>query len=426
MWSGCGKPPGKAPADEPERTALLHIAEIRRVGLGVGCDKMNDRERALAILNYQPYDRLPIVHFGYWTETLEKWATEGHITVAQAAGCRDGNAIDRVLCARLGFDFGWGAAFGPNLRLQPGIRRRVVVEFPDGSRHVLNKDGAVVLEKPGIVSIPSEIDHLLKGRAEWERIFRPRLRYIESRLARAKVYTAHRTLRFDCGGREYLLAEEPAAPRGLWCGSLFGVIRNWLGVVGLSYLTVDDPALLEEMVGTVADLCYEGAVATLASGIAFDYAHFWEDICFKNGPLVNPRLFAKLVGPHYRRITRLLNDHGIGIVSLDCDGMIDWLLPIWLENGVNTMFPIEVGTWGASLAPWRAKYGRELRGVGGMDKRVFAHDYAAIDAEIARLEPLVALGGYIPCPDHRIPPDARWENVQYYCQRMRQVFGGCS
>jgi uroporphyrinogen decarboxylase len=37
-------------------------------------------------------------------------------------------------------------------------------------------------------------------------------------------------------------------------------------------------------------------------------------------------------------------------------------------------------------------------------------------------KPLVELGGYIPCPDHRIPPDAEWELVQYYCERMRRVF----
>jgi hypothetical protein len=58
-----------------------------------------------------------------------------------------------------------------------------------------------------------------------------------------------------------------------------------------------------------------------------------------------------------------------------------------------------------------------------MDKRVFARDRAAIDAEVQRLKPLIELGGYIPCPDHRIAPDAKWENVQYYCDRMRQVFG---
>jgi uroporphyrinogen decarboxylase len=112
------------------------------------------------------------------------------------------------------------------------------------------------------------------------------------------------------------------------------------------------------------------------------------------------------------------------LISLDCDGKIDALVPIWLENGVNTMFPIEVGIWNASIQPWRERYGRQIRGVGGMDKRVFAYDYAAVDAEIDRLKPLVDLGGYIPCPDHRIPPDARWENVQYYCEKLRRTFGG--
>lgn len=33
-------------------------------------------------------------------------------------------------------------------------------------------------------------------------------------------------------------------------------------------------------------------------------------------------------------------------------------------------------------------------------------------------------GGYLPCPDHRLASDAKWENVQYYCERMRTAFGG--
>ena len=128
-----------------------------------------------------------------------------------------------------------------------------------------------------------------------------------------------------------------------------------------------------------------------------------------------------MIGPHYRKITNLLKEHGVDIVSVDCDGWIDTLLPIWLENGVNTMFPIEVGTWNASIAPWREKYGKDLRGVGGMNKTVFARDYQAVDQEVERLRPLMELGGYIPCPDHRIAPDAKFENVQYYCEKMKSL-----
>ena len=178
-----------------------------------------------------------------------------------------------------------------------------------------------------------------------------------------------------------------------------------------------------EIIDTVGNLCYRLAERILEYGIRFEYAHFWEDICFKNGPLVRPEVFDELVGRHYRRLTELVNRHGIDIVSVDCDGCIDLLVPVWLKNGVNTMFPIEVGTWNASIRKWRELYGPTLRGVGGMDKRVFAHDRDAVDAEIERLKSLVALGGYIPCPDHRIAPDAKFELVQYYCRRFREVIG---
>ena len=176
-------------------------------------------------------------------------------------------------------------------------------------------------------------------------------------------------------------------------------------------------------IDTVATLALSVTDYLLRSGIQFDFGHFWEDICFNNGPLFPPALFAAKVGPWYRKITDLMASKGIDIVSLDCDGKIDALVPIWVANGVNTMFPIEVGTWQADIEPWRRQHGKTLRGVGGMDKRVFAADFTAIDAEIERLKPLVDLGGFIPCVDHRIPPDAVWDNVRYYCQQMRKGFG---
>jgi hypothetical protein len=195
-----------------------------------------------------------------------------------------------------------------------------------------------------------------------------------------------------------------------------------MGVEGVSYLYVDDEPLFREIVDTVGDLCYRSTELALSAGNLFDFAHFWEDICYKNGPLVSPAVFREYVGPHYKRITDLVNSKGIDIISLDCDGWIDALIPVWADNGVNTMFPIEVGTWNASILPWRKKYGKGLLGVGGMNKTVFSRDRAAVDTEVERLKPLVALGGYIPCPDHRIAPDAKWDLVQYYCDRMRKAF----
>lgn len=383
---------------------------------------MNDRQRTMAILHYQDYDRLPVVHFGFWRETLEKWAVEGHISAQEAEAWGDNNPTDAVISAKLGFDFNWSNAFGPQMRLSPPIETEVLEELPDGSRKVLDENGAIVLQKEGATGIPSEIDHLFKGRKEWEEIYKPRLQYFEERVTGAYVNTGTEMLPYCDGGLEYLRRGEWDRPYGLSCGSLYGVIRNWLGMIGSVYLQVDDEPLFDEIIETVGDLCYRCVKTVLEGGARFDFGHFWEDICFRSGPLINPKVFRAKVGPHYKRITDLLLQYGIDVVSLDCDGLIDALVPIWLENGVNTMFPIEVGTWHASIEPWRKQYGRALLGVGGVDKKVFARDRAAIDAEVERLKPLVDLGGYIPCIDHRLPPDARWENVQYYCEKMRQTF----
>lgn len=183
----------------------------------------------------------------------------------------------------------------------------------------------------------------------------------------------------------------------------------------------DDEDLLEEMFRQIGELCIAAVRRSLSTGLKFDYGHFWEDMCYKNGPLISPGFFEEHTASYYRKITDLLSAHDIHIVSVDCDGLVDSLLPIWLKNGVNTMFPIEVGTWDSSIAPWREQYGTSLRGIGGMRKQLFSQDYAAIDAEIERLSPLISLSGYIPCPDHRIPEDAKWENIQYYCEKIKKL-----
>ena len=385
---------------------------------------MTHRERALAILRYQPYDRLPLVHFGFWSsQTLQKWAAEGHLPLSEADAWTDGNEVDAIISDRLGFDFNWQSMFIANNRLHPGFDGKVVEAFDDGSKHILNGNGVVVVQRPEAGSIPAEIDHLLKDRATWEEHYRHRLQWSEDRVTQATVCRGGQTVRFDEGGLEILRAADWDTPYGLHCGSLFGQIRDVLGLEGSAYLLADDEALFDEMIELVGDTCFRTVEFILQTGARFDFAHFWEDICFKNGPLIVPSVFAHKVGPQYRRITELLSEYNIDIVSLDSDGVIDALVPIWLENGVNTMFPIEVGTWGASIEPWRQLYGEQVRGVGGMNKNVFSRDRAAVDAEVERLKPLVELGGFLPCPDHRIAPDGEWELVRYYCERMREVFG---
>jgi len=87
--------------------------------------------------------------------------------------------------------------------------------------------------------------------------------------------------------------------------SLYGSIRDMLGVENCAYLAVDDPELYREIIDRMGSLAYAQVDATLRAagerGVAFDFGHYWEDICFKNGPLISPVAFAELVGPWYRK-----------------------------------------------------------------------------------------------------------------------------
>ena len=371
---------------------------------------MNFRENILAILRYEKYEKMPIVSFGFWVETVAKWADEGHITKEEADGYinfGDNSEGDKSIMKKLGFDFNWNSCAGMVIDLSPRFIPELIEQKADGRQIIRDDSGLIIQVKPGTVSIPSDIGTSLTGREAWEELYIPKLQFTKER-----VPEYFKTLT-DVSKRE--------VPLGLHCGSLMGTIRNLLGVEHLSYLYADDEDLYIEIIDTFGDLSYNCVKTALETGAKFDYAHYWEDICFKNGPLVAPSVFDELVGPHYKKTSDLLNSYGVDIISVDCDGMIDSLIPTWLNNGVNTMFPIEVGTWGANIKPWREKYGKQIRGVGGMNKTVFARDYAAVDQEIERLKPLIELGGYIPCPDHRIAPDAIFENVEYYCEKLKGI-----
>lgn len=368
---------------------------------------MTNRERAYNLLHYKNVDRLPAVHFGYWPELLVEWAEQGHIDMELARAWCDGSPAERVLDEKLGWDFNWGAVVSPNNGLHPAFEYKVLERLPDGFLRVQNYEGLIERVREGAGSIPAEDDYQLKDSAAFEELYKPKMQYSDDRIPAEFLKT--------------LGDKERENPLGLHIGSVFGSIRNMLSVIGMSYMLCDDYDLLAEIVDTYAEMQYKCAEKMLESGVKFDFAHYWEDICFKNGPLLSPDMFEDLCAKHYKKRNDLCKKYGIDVISLDCDGVTEKLLPIWFENGVNTMFPIEVGTWGDQFEPARKKFGKGMLGVGGMDKTAFRKDKAAVDAEIERMHRLADLGGFIPCPDHRLMPGSKWELVQYYTDEVKKI-----
>jgi hypothetical protein len=43
-----------------------------------------------------------------------------------------------------------------------------------------------------------------------------------------------------------------------------------------------------------------------------------------------------------------------------------------------------------------------------------------VDIAVAALQPLLGSGGFIPCPRGELPPETKWELVQYYTEQIKK------
>ncbi len=366
---------------------------------------MNERERFIAAMHYQPRDRSPIWDFSFWEDTLPVWHEQGLPAHIDRSNSEEYLGMDSgpETCADL---------VGVEAVLAPKFEEKVIEDL--GEDHILQQeDGVRVLRRKRFPSIPQPQQHLCVDRSSWRKHYKPRLdpanpaRYPADWDARVRYWTD----------------PQRDLPLVLPGGSLYGRIRNWVGMENLALVLYDDPAWFEEMVETVADCIVGTLTRILATGARFEACGMWEDMAYNAGPLISPRHFTQYLVPHYRRITDLLHKHGVDVIWIDCDGNIERLIPLWLEAGVNCMFPLEIGTWGADPVRYRREYGKDLLIMGGFDKHILARSQAEIATEVYRLTPLVEEGGYIGFCDHRVPPDVPYANYLFYLETVRREWG---
>jgi len=382
---------------------------------------MNLRQRFLATMHYQARDRSPICDFSFWDKTLEAWYEQGLPRSVTRANSDDYFGMDPLFRCVLGSESSaLTAPADPARSIYDGVFvglvppfERVVLEDRGDGQVVQQPDGVRVLTKKSGVSIPLTQEPLLIDRASWREHYLPRLDPADPRRYPRNWDECVRLWRDESRELPILLPG----------GSFYGWIRNWMGLEAVSLVVYDDPAWFEEMVTAVAD-CIIGVLdRVLKTGGRFEGCLLWEDMCYKRGPLLGPTQFKRYLVPQYRRLTDLLRRHGVDVIGVDCDGKIDELVPLWLEAGVNCMFPVEVGTWGGDPIALRKTYGQDLLLMGGFGKRILARDKAAIEAEVLRLSPLVEEGGYIGFCDHRVPPDVPLENYLHYLKAVRRIWG---
>jgi len=354
---------------------------------------MTTRELFQAIMSYGEFDRMPVIHWRGWDETRRRWIAEG-----LPEDVSEHEYFDAVP---------WCTWVGVELSLHPAFEKEVLEET-DEYRVFRDSAGVVQKDWKHRSCIPTFLDFTLKTAADWDQ-YKERLQPDPARIP-------------DDLDERITRAESSGLPIAVGTASLMGWIRNWMGVVNMSYLMYDDGDVYADMVNTLADLTCWGIDQVIPRmHTTPDCGFGWEDICGKTGPLVSPSLFKKYVAPGYRKIRNKLGEYGVDMLGLDSDGYIEPLLDCWLAAGVNLQFPVEIGTWNADPMALRRKFGRDLHIIGGFNKLVLEKGPAAIDAEIERRAAIMKDGGFLLMPDHLITPGVSLADYQYYLGRVRAL-----
>jgi len=323
---------------------------------------MNTRERFQAVMNFQPFDRLPMVEWaGWWNQTIERWHEEG----------LPADVTDRYdICRHFGLDVylqDWTPA------LRPGC--------PQPASH-----GA------GILGAVDSYEDLRQHLFPWPVVDRERWAEWGRLQSRGEV-----ALWFTVDG-------------------FFWFPRRLFGIEPHLYAFYDQPELMHRMNSDLAEWIVR-VVDEICSVCAPDFMTFAEDMSYNHGPMLSEELFDEFVRPYYDRVIPRVREHGV-IPIVDSDG--DVTVPAhWFEEaGLEGVLPLERQA-GVDIARLRRDHPR-LRFIGHFDKMTMNRGEEALRAEFERLLPTAAKGGLIVSCDHQTPPGVSYEDYQLYVRLFRE------
>ena len=377
---------------------------------------MTQRERFRRFAEFQRPEDMPL--WGDWVGPYDMWLSQG-MPPAPEKYFTDGGGVSQYMLDYFGFEGKYSAFWGSgrlpvNIGLSPGFE----VEILDKNENYTvyrNGEGLIVKEmthKNSTLVTQQYLDYSLHGSRDWGEF-------------RDSHLDPNHPARYPAGG-EWARIAKACRGRG-WTatidgGGFYGVIRNWMSVEGISYALYEEPEWIREVADYLADFYIAVLTRAVTDVPDIDAALFWEDMCYKTGPLCSPAMFREFFLPGYKKVSKFLRDSGVATLWVDCDGNIDQLIDLWLEGGVNGFYPLEAAA-GMDAYALKRKYGGRILLWGGIDKRAVAAGPEAIDRELERAKKAADLGGYIPLIDHGVPEDISFQNFCYYDRRRKEMFG---
>lgn len=358
-------------------------------------DLMTSRERIIACVEGKKTDRLPfVIQWGPWADAHRMWKEEGMKN-------------DNDWYSLFNFD-PFRVGTGVNFGLCPPFKHEVLAD--EGDKIVYrDEQGVIKRDRKDVTTMPQFLEYPVKDRKTWEE--------------HKWRFNPDSPERFPADWKERaksLKDSDVIVSVGIYPYGFFGGARTMMGAEECMIACALDPELIDDINRHLCNLWYK-LWDRIFQETRVDEIAMWEDMAGKQGSLISPQMFRRFLTPHYKSLSDLGRKHGVKIISVDSDGYMHQLTGLFLEAGVNMIYPYEIQA--GNDVVYLLNRHKALCACGGMDKRAMARDKAAIDAEIERVKSIIPLGRYIPFPDHLIPADVPWENYQYFVWKWKEITG---
>jgi len=326
---------------------------------------MTTRERFLAVVNFQPFDRLPLVEWAvWWDKTIARWHSEG----------LPETITDRYELYR---------HFGLEMYFQDWVGT-MRPTCPQPASH-----GAA----------------LIRTMSDYEEI-RPHLfPEVETQPERWKCWMDR-------------VEQQRLGEAVLWftLEGFFWFPRVLLGIEPHLYAFYDEPGLMHRINADLAEW-HVSIIEKIGSICQPDFMTFAEDLSYNNGPMISKDQFDEFLKPYYARVIPVLKKHGV-IPFIDSDGDITTPASWFEEAGIEGILPLERQA-GVDITRVRAEHPR-MQFIGHFDKMTMNRGEAAMRAEFERLVPMAAKGGFFISCDHQTPPGVSYQEYQLYLSLFRE------
>jgi hypothetical protein len=374
---------------------------------------MNERQRYHAAMRFGKPDRLPLHPGDPRESTLEAWHSQGlpsgvdwHEFLMNTVGIPYQAPAERV-------------DLGVSFKMIPWFEEKVL-EHSHGHYIVQDWMGA-------ITEISDQFDYTYIRQAKdfvtrkWHSFpVRARQDWVEKIKWR---YDAHHPERFPVDflercralrGRDYVVRVNVNGP--------FWQLREWTGLEHLCELMIDDPGFVQEMIDFWTDFVLR-TLEPILQNADVDDVLISEDMAYKAHSMISPAMTRLFLQPAWKAWADAVKQHGNATVSMDSDGFVGELIPLWIEAGIEIGEPIEAAA-GNDIVGFRHQFGKRMAYRGGIDKRALAAGGDVMRAEVMRVvPPLLEDGGFIPGCDHGVPPDISWPNFVEYTHLLAQLTG---